>query len=558
MAQRQNLPLLAFVNKMDRPGADFHRVCGSLKTVAGLPAVPVELPLGEGKDFEGVVDLIDFNVRRFEPSDQGKTIHTHAVPPPLLEQAKHERARLCEAVVETDDTLLETWLEDPFLEASLLRQALRSATIELKLVPVFCGSAFKNMGVQPLLDGVVDFLPHPLESRAMVAQAKGSGGEVLVQPDSQLPCTAFVFKLFHEDHATLCYIRVYSGTLRLGESLTNVRTGEKGRPLQLFRMHAGQREPLESAGPGDLIVLTGMKHVATGDTLCGGEELHALEAMSFTSPVIRQTIEPAVVGDQDKLHRALETLTLEDPTLELRVDPDSGQTLLAGLGELHLEVARHRLERDHRVKVRVGRPSVALRESISQECRGQGALSRSEGEDRMEVRVQARITPSAEDAVHVVLEGIAAGVGEVLLPNWDQHQNELAQMGGPHGWPLACMTITLHELSLSSEGHDLSAEWFLVAASRAIDDALSDSTQLLEPVMTLSVETPDEFLSGVLADLQGRRAQVEDVQVEEGVGRIRAEVALDEVVTYSTELRSLTQGRAGFSMEPSGHRLLGS
>ncbi|RMH02081.1 MAG: elongation factor G [Planctomycetota bacterium] len=553
-AARYEVPWLAFVNKMDRQGADFAAAVASLRDRVGANAVPVQLPVGAGREFAGVVDLLELELLTWSEEDQGAEVHRRPLPDDLRPAAEQARAELCEAVAELDDELLAAWLEDGDLEADLLRRGLRLGTLSRRLVPVLAGSALHHQGIQPLLEAVVDWLPAPGDRPPVRGHLPGDEDTVLERPaDPEAPLTALVFKVFHEAHGDLCYLRVYSGELREGMAVGNARVRGNERISQIWRMHADHRERVERAGPGEIVVVPGLKKARTGDTLFAKGHEIALEPIDFPEPVIRQTVEPASLADRDKLLSALAVLDREDPTLEVEIDEETGQAVLAGMGELHLEIALHRLEREFRVRARAGRPIVAYRETIRTAAEAAGTAERPLEGGRQAVTARVRLEPTDSTRPEVVLGPGLSGLSAALRHDLALAVPDLAGGGGDLGYPLARLRIVLEEVSWNPPGQEPPVELVLGAAGRALDEALNGRTVLLEPLMALGLEVPEEFLSGVLADLQARRAEVQAMDLADGLGRIRAAAPLEALFAYSTRLRSLTQGRGEFTLTPLGY-----
>ena len=554
-AARYQVPWLAFINKMDRQGADFAAAVESLRERAGVRPGPVQIPAGDGRDFGGVVDLPRMRLLRWESEEKGAEVHESELPAELRDAAEAARAELCEAVAEVDDALLGAWLEAGELDAEQLQAGLRLGTLRRDFVPVLCGSALHYKGVQPLLDAVLAWLPAPTDRPPVRGHAPGDEARELSRPaDPEAPLAALVFKVFHEAHGDLFYLRVYSGELEEGMSLHNARLRGAERINQIWRMHADHRERLRKAGPGEIVVVPGLKKARTGDTLFPKGQDIALEPIEFPDPVIRQTVEPEILGDRDKLLEALQVLDREDPTLTVVVDEDTGQAVLAGMGELHLEVALHRLQRDFRVAARAGRPIVAYRETLAEEVAGHGSVERPGGESgKQTVTARVAARPAAATKPSIALGDAAEGLSPGARYECAAAAHELVEAGGDLGYPLAMLEVELLSLEWSPPSEPPPVELALGAASRALDHALSGRTGLLEPIMGLRVEAPEDFLSGVLADLQSRRAEIQSMDLEDGLGRIRATAPLEALFAYSTRLRSLTQGRGDFSMSPKGY-----
>ncbi|TAH34923.1 MAG: elongation factor G [Planctomycetota bacterium] len=554
-ARRYGVPWLAFVNKMDRPGADFAAAVDSLRKRLAAPVAPVQLPVGAGAEFRGVVDLLRMRCLGWSSADRGRSIQEDDVPEDVVPQARAARTSLCEAVAETDEALLEAYLTAGSLSAEQLRHGLRAATLRGALVPVLCGSALRYSGIQPLLDAVLDWLPSPLDRPPVRGHDPADAARAIERaPAADAPLCALAFKVFHDPHGDLVYLRIYSGTLREGDQVHNARDKKVERVAQIYRMHAEHRERLDAAGPGDIVAVSGLKLARTGDTVFhkGGDI--ALEPIEFPEPVIQQTVEPRSTADRDKLLHALRVLDREDPTLRIRVDEETGQALLAGLGELHLEVAMHRLEREFRVAARAGRPLVAYRETVTAPARGHGSADRPLGEGRQLVTVDLGVEPASATRPEIQLGPGLQGAGKALHQALEREAASLLSVGGDLGFPLARLRVTLEHVEWSPAGGEPPPpELVLGAASRALDQALTGATVLLEPIMSLRVEVPEPFLSGVLADLNTRHASIEDLEARLDLRVVLAKVPLQAMFAYSTDLRSLSQGRASFSLEPDGY-----
>lgn len=553
-ARRHRLPWLAFVNKMDRAGADFQATVASLRRRLGAGAVPVQIPVGAGAEFQGVVDLVRRRWLRWEPSDQGREVREEPMPSASQPAAEAARRSLCEALAEFDDCLLERYLDTGDLEAEDLAAGLRQATIAQRVVPVLCGAALRNSGIQPLLDAVVAWLPSPLDRPPVVGMDPSDPGRELArEPRPDGPFCGLVFKVFHDGHRELCYLRVYSGRLQEGDLVYNARGRRPERVQQIYRMHADRRERLQEAGPGELVALSGLKIARTGDTLFhrGGDI--ALEPIEFPEPVIQQTVEPRSLADRERLLAALRILDREDPTLRVKADEETGQAILAGMGELHLEVALHRLDRDFGVAARAGRPLVAYRETVVSTVEGRGAAERPLSEGRQTVAAAVAVAPAPASRPEVALDPSFDRLGRAVREALVQDAPALLAAGGDLGYPLALIRVDLRDLEWSPPVPPPPPELILGAASRALDQALRGRTVLLEPIMGLRVEVPEEFLSGVLADLNTRRAEVQGIEIRQDLRVVEARVPLEAMFAYSTDLRSATQGRGSFTLEPVGY-----
>ncbi len=551
--QRHHVPAIVFVNKCDRPGADFLAAVESVKRRLGAPAVPIQYPLGSPAELEGVVDLLGRRALRFSAAGDGAPAEV-PLPQDLADEVEVLRAELAEVLAERDEGLLQALLEEREVAPEALRAALRRRTLERSLVPVLCGAALRNVGIQPLLDAVVELLPSPLEVPPIRGVDPKDGSERVCRPDPGEPLALLAFKLHAEAHGDLTFVRTYSGRLRPGLSLWNPRVRRHERIGRLLRVHSDARRALEEAGPGDIAAVTGLKATATGDTLCDPGHPVLLEPLAFPEPVISMVVEPASTADRDKLRVALGRLAHEDPSFHQREDESTGQWLISGMGELHLEIAMHRLEREHGLEARVGQPRVAYREAVRRAGRGEGRVEKALFGKEVFGAVELEVQPLAGEAAPVEVEvdprsGLPAAfhgaVAGALLA--------AAEVGPRFGFPLvqARVRVTGGESRprLDSEAAFIQAA--VLALRKALEAAEVD---LLEPLMAFEIHSPPEFVSGILADLNARRADLGALEAQGALRAVRGTVPLAQMFGYSTAIRSLSQGRAGFSMRPSGYR----
>ena len=574
-ADRYGVPRICFINKMDRVGADFYASFESIRERLGANPVAVQIPVGAESDFVGVVDLIDMNARVWEGSgeDYGKSFTDGAVPEEIADLATGYRNALVEAVSETDDALLEKYLADEEITGAELVEALRAATISGQLTPVFCGSAFKNKGVQLLLDGVVRFLPSP-EDVPPVTGVDAKTGEAIERKASEdEPFSALAFKIMSDPYVgKLTYFRVYSGSVAQGEAILNTTKGKKERVGRILQMHANHREDIDAAFCGDIIAAVGLKHTATGDTLSTADAPVVLESMDFDEPVIHIAIEPKTKADQQKLGDALGKLTEEDPTFTVHTDEDTGQTIIGGMGELHLEVIVDRLLREFKVDANVGRPQVAYRETIRKPVREHTLrFKRQTGGSGQfaEVVVSLEPTGSLADEPREVLDEHGNPTGEVggyefadevrggaipreYIPAVDSGIREAMGGGILAGYPVVDVRATLSDGSYHDV--DSSEMAFKIAGSMAFKEAATRAGMaLLEPVMDVEVVTPEEYMGDVIGDLTGRRGRIGEMAERGAAKVISASVPLAEMFGYATDLRSKTQGRATYTMQFSAY-----
>jgi elongation factor G len=549
-ADRYRIPRLAFVNKLDRAGSDFDRVVGEVRSRLGAPALPVQIPIAEGGGYAGVVDLVSMEVVR-APSEDPEAVEVHApLPPNLRERAVEARARLLEAVAERDEALLEKFVRGGEIAAEDLRAALRRQTLAASVVPVLCGSAVRNRGVRALLDAVVDYLPSPLDRGAVEGEEPEGGRKVGRKPDPGEPLCALAFKIFVEEHGELTYVRIYSGRLKTGVGLVNSRTGKTERAGRILRMHANDRVQVEEALAGDIVALVGLKQTATGDTLFERGHGIALEAARFPDPVLTMAIEPKASADRARLIEALRRLEREDPTFRVGGDEETGQLRISGMGELHLEVLRHRLQREFHLEANVGRTRVAYKETLARAAPGEGRFVRKVGEKGVYGHVRLRLEPAREAAgIEVAMEAGPGDLPPAFRPAIERAIRDAGTSGPTYGYPV----VQVRAVVTGGSRHetDSNETAYAAAADLAFREALGSGGEvLLEPIMRFEIQSPAEFAGGILADLQARRGEVEEVVAEGTVKWLRGRVPLASMFGYSTALRSLSQGRASCTLEP--------
>jgi elongation factor G len=549
-ADRYRVPRIAFVNKMDRVGADFDRCVDMMRTRLAASPVVVQLPLGREDAFKGVIDLIEMKALVYQDEALGAKYDTVDVPEELTAEAHRMRERLVEAVAETDDELLEKYLSGEEVTNAEIRSALRRATVANRLQPVLCGSAFKNKGVQPLLDAVIEYLPSPLEVPAI----QGIDPD---EPDTKLerrsaddePFAALVFKIMTDPYVgQLSYFRVYSGHVETGHQVLITGRRKNERIGRLLKMHANKREEISEVWAGDIAAAVGLKNVTTGDTICDPKSEILLESMNFPEPVIWVAIEPKTKVDQDKLAQALGKLTQEDPTFRVQTEPDTGQTLISGMGELHLEIIVDRLVREFHVGANVGKPQVAYKETITTEAEGEGRFVRQTGGRGQYGHAKIRVRPTTEGD-YVFNNAIVGGVipREFIKPI-DQGIKEALETGPLAGYPMTGVEVDLYDGSY----HDVDSSEiaFKIAGSMALQDAFKRARPvLMEPVMEVEVVTPEEYMGDVIGDITSRRGRVQQMEARGNAQVISARVPLSEMFGYATDVRSLSQGRATYSMQ---------
>ncbi|MFN7142685.1 MAG: elongation factor G [Myxococcota bacterium] len=550
-AERYHVPRIAFINKMDRIGADFEAAVQSIRDRLGANAIPFQLPIGEAERFRGVVDLVKMVALLWEDDALGASFQVAPIPADLELEVEEARERLLDAVAAEDDVLMEAFLEGKEIPEDRLKAAARKCAIAGTVVPVFCGSAFKNKGVQPLLDAVVDYLPSPPDLPAITGRDPADESRTLGRAASdEDPFCALAFKIQTDPYVgTLTYLRVYSGKIESGSVALNPRTGKRERIGRLLQMHANKRDDISVATAGNIVAAAGLRQVATGDTLCDQKHPIVLEAMSFPEPVIWKAIEAMTKADEEKLNAALAKLTEEDPTFRVRVDKESGQTVIAGMGELHLEIICDRLEREFKVQAQVGRPQVAYRETLSAVGEGEGLFQRQTGGRGQYGHVRVRVEPNESGAGNTFHDGTVGGVipKEFIKPALDGCR-EAMDRGQLAGFPMVDVKCTLiggsfHEVDSS----DLA---FRVAGSMAVQDAVRNASPiLLEPIMKVEISVPEDYTGAVIGDLSGRRGAVNRMEARSGAQVIGADVPLASMFGYATDLRSATQGRASFTMQ---------
>ncbi|MBM4116570.1 elongation factor G [bacterium] len=549
-ADRYRVPRLAFVNKMDRVGADFAAVVEAIRTRLGANGVPVTLPWGSEERFRGLIDLVAMEALRYDEESLGQRYEAVAIPAELRAEAEAARERLIGVAAEFDDELAEAYLGGQDVSAALLNRAIRKATLESGLVPVFAGSAFKNKGVQRLLDGIVDYLPSPLDLPAVAGELPGGKGQGSRKPDPKAPFAALAFKIASDAFAgKLTFFRVYSGTLKAGEMALNASTGKKERMGRLLRMHANKREEVPQATAGEIVAAVGLKSVRTGDTLTDVAHPLVLEAMVFPEPVIDIAIEPKTKADEEKLKLALERLAEEDPTFQVRVDRETGQTLIAGMGELHLEILRDRMVREFNVAANVGKPQVVYKESVSARGESEHRYQRQLAGKGVFAHVRLAIEPAGRGAGFVFANAAAPGElpGEYAAAVESSARAAMSS-GVLAGYEMVDCRVTL----LGGSHHELESNALAFQAATAIafrEAALRAEPILLEPVMTVEVVTPGDFTGEIVGDINARRGRVEGMLPRLDTQVVTAAVPLAEMFGYMTQLRSLSQGRAVYTMQ---------
>jgi elongation factor G len=549
-ATKYAVPRIAFVNKMDRAGADFFKVERQLRERLKANPVPIQIPIGAEDGFRGVVDLLKMKAILWSEEDMGTTFSYEDVPAELQETARTWREKMVEAAAEASEELMERYLEGGELSENEIRAALRKRTIALEIFPMLCGSAFKNKGVQAMLDAVVDYLPAPTEVPAIKGIDFDSEQPVERHADDNEPFAALAFKIATDPFVgTLTFIRVYSGVMKSGDSVRNSTSGNKERIGRILQMHANQREELKEVRAGDIAACVGLKDIVTGTTLSALDKSVVLERMEFPEPVISVAVEPRTKSDQEKMGLALQKLAQEDPSFRVRTDEESGQTIISGMGELHLEIIVDRMKREFKVEANVGAPQVAYRETIRKTVESEGKFVRQSGGRGQYGHVWLRLEPKEPGTGYEFVNGIVGGVvPKEYIPAVDKGVQEQLQNGVIAGYPVVDVKVTAFDGSY----HDVDSNEmaFKIAGSMGFrEGAMKANPTLLEPIMAVEVETPEEYMGDVMGDLNRRRGIIGGMEDNAGVKVLRAEVPLAEMFGYSTSLRSQTQGRATYTME---------
>ncbi len=549
-ANRYGVPRICFINKMDRIGANFFRSVDMIRDRLKAKPVCLQIPIGAEDKLEGVVDLVNGHAIRFDKETKGLEVEVGPIPAELQSLYEEKRLEMMEAVAEEDEELLAKYLDGGELTVDEINSCIRKATIRQSIVPVLCGSAFRNMGVQPLLDAVVHYLPSPLDIPQMIGHATDDDTqEIVCSCSDKEPMAGLVFKLASDPFiGHLSFFRIYSGMIEAGTSVLNANNGKKERLGRLLRMHANKREDIKWAGAGDIVALVGMKQASTGDTLCDEKRPVKLESLDIPEPVIEVAIEPKTKTDRDALSAALNKLAKEDPSFRVKGDEETGQTLIAGMGELHLEIIVDRLVREFSVNANVGKPQVAYRETIMKPGKSDLKHAKQSGGRGQYGHVVIEIEPNPGKGYEFVNSITGGVIPKEYIPAIDKGIQDALKSGVMAGFPVVDVKVNLvfgsyHEV-------DSSEQAFYVAGSMAIKDAMQKASPvLLEPIMDVEVVTPDDYLGDVMGDLNGRRGKVQSMEARAGAQVIRAQVPLSEMFGYATDLRSRTQGRATFTMQ---------
>jgi elongation factor G len=548
-ADKYGVPRICFINKIDKMGADFEHAVDTIRKRLNAKPVAVQIPIGQEAKFIGVVDLVEMKSIVWKDETMGAEYVTEEIPADLRKKAEAFHAQLIEAVAETDDALLHKFLEGETITAPELRAGLRRATIALQLFPVIVGTSFKNKGVQPLLDAVVDYLPSPLDTKEVKGVNPDTGEALTRHPDDKEPFSALAFKIMADPFVgQLTFIRVYSGQLKSGDAVLNAGRRKTERIGRLLKMHANKREDIQEILAGDICACVGLKNVSTGDTITNEDHPIALESITFAVPVISVAVEPKTKADQEKMGMALGRLAQEDPTFKVHTDPDSGQTIISGMGELHLEIIVDRMMREYKVEANVGKPQVAYRETIRKKTEAEGKYIRQTGGKGQYGHVRLRLEPQEPGkGYEFVNEVIGGSIPKEFIKPIDQGIKEALEGGILAGYPMVDVKATVYDGSY----HDVDSNEmaFKIAGSMAFKEAARKASPvLLEPVMAVEVVTPEDYAGAIMGDLSSRRGRIEGMEHRAGSQVISAIVPLAEMFGYATQMRSSTQGRAEYSM----------
>ncbi len=557
-ANRYRVPRIAFINKMDRIGADFFRGLKEMEERLKAHPVPFQLPIGSEDTFKGIVDLLDMKAIRFDDASLGAKFEETEIPEEMRDQAKAYREKLVEAVVEHDEALMDKYLHGQPIPVNELKRAAREATLKMHITPVFCGAAFKNKGIQQLLDAVVEYLPSPIDIPPVDGVLPRKEGQTEVRhPSEKEPFSALAFKIMTDPFVgQLTYFRVYSGHLQSGSYVYNSTKDRKERIGRILRMHANKREDIKTIGAGDIAAAVGLKYTTTGDTLCDEAKPIILESIQFPDPVISVAIEPKTQADQEKLGTSLQKLAQEDPSFKVKVDPETGQTIIAGMGELHLEIIVDRLMREFKVDANVGRPQVAYRETIQKIASAECKYIKQTGGRGQYGHVLLRVEPQERGKGFEFVDEISGGViPREFIPAVRKGVQEALEGGVVAGYPLVDVKVALYDGSF----HDVDSSEiaFKIAGSIGVKDAARQANPvLLEPIMDVEVVAPEDFMGAVTGDLNSRRGRIMSAESRAGSQVIKAHVPLASMFGYATDLRSQTQGRATFTMQFSSYEVV--
>ncbi len=551
-ADRYKVPRICFVNKMDRVGADFFNVVNDLSEKLGAKALPIQIPVDKEQDFKGVVDLIEMRAKIYNETadDYGAKYNDEDIPDRLKALAEEKRAEMVEGVAEEVDWLMDKYLNEEEITNDDLKKAIRESTIKLKLFPVFCGSAFKNKGVQNLLDGVCEYLPAPVDMPAIEGIEPKTDETVTRKALNEEPFSSLIFKIISDKHGDLTFIRLYSGKLTTGDRILNTRTNKKELISRIFRMHANNREQIEEAEAGDIVAVIGLKNTVTGDTLCDNEKPIILEKIDFPENVISMAIEPKTDAEKEKLAAVLVKLAKEDPSFRTRTDTETGQLIISGMGELHLEVLKNRMLNEFKVDANIGEPKVSYRETIQKKVEVEGKFIQQSGGHGQYGHVKIILEPfKGERTVEFEDKIVGGKIPKQYIRSVEKGIRGLAQSGILSGHPLINIKVTLIDGSYHQvDSSDLAFE---SAACIALRNGVEMAKGIiLEPIMAVEVYVPEQYIGDILSDLNSRRSKIVDMSLKKGIQTVKVEVPLAEMFGYATAIRSLSQGRGNYTMQP--------
>jgi elongation factor G len=549
-ADKYHVPRIAFVNKMDRMGANFENVVSMIEDRLGARPLPMQLPIGAEDAFSGVVDLLEKRALYWDDASQGVEMRVEEIPAEMADKAAKARDQMVERLADFDDEVMADYLDGREVPVETLRAAIRRSTLSLSVVPVFCGSAFKNKGVQPLLDAVVSYLPSPLDVPPVEGVRVKDEKVVVRKADDSEPFAALVFKIQSDKHAgSLSYLRVYSGRAKAGEALINATTGKKERVSRFLQMHANKRQEIDEVYAGDIVAAVGLKNVVTGHTLCSAQAPIVLESLDFPEPVISIAIEPKTTADMDKLGQSLDRLAVEDPSFQVSTDAETGQLLISGMGELHLEIIVDRLLREFGVDANVGRPQVAYKETISSHAKGRGEYIKQTGGAGEYAIVQVEVEPGATGSGFAFENSVRGGeIPSEFIAAVEKGCRDSVESGHLGGYPV--VDVVIRVTGGAAHETDSSERAFQIAGALAANDALQHADPiLLEPIMDVEVVTPEEFRGAIQGDLNGRRGQIKGIEMRASSQVVQAEVPLSEMFDYVSSVRSMTKGRASYTMQ---------
>jgi elongation factor G len=550
-ADRYGVPRIVFINKMDRVGANFGRVVDEIRQKLHAPVIPLQIPSGSAEHFNGVIDLVEMKLVLFDEASLGATLKQQPIPSDIAAEAEKSRLRLIETLAEADEQVLSAYLENPDVPPPVLKDGLRRVTISRKLVPILCGAALRNKGIQPLLDGVVDYLPSPADLPPVQGFHPKTEETISRQASDFQPLALLAFKVMHDQYmGRMIFVRVYSGTLKKGQNVYNARTKKREKISRLLRMHANEHEDISVLYSGEIGVIVGMKETTTGDTLCTEDKPVILERIHFPEPVVSMAIEPKSQADRQQLHNALSSIANEDPTFRVTVNPDTGQTLINGMGELHLEIIKDRIWREYKVRANAGLPLVAYRETITTESTSSFVFDREIGGKRQFAALTLSISPRQRGEGNEIIFKVNNDVLPALYREGVQNGINDAIVTGILGhYPM--IDIKTDIIAAQFDAIDSTETAFQTAAVMAFREAARQAQPiLLEPIMSLEIISPDEYIGDVLGDLNARRARILGVEVKLPSQIVRANVPLIEVFGYANMLRSLTRGRGSYTLEP--------